>query len=129
LSADNGQRFVINLRIERKFVEAKGAAPKSYKLAGGSGKVHEVFFCETCGTYVWSVYHGAPGKALFIRGGTLDKPDAVKPDVHIFTRSKLAWVELPDDARSFKAFYKLDEDGLPKVRPGCASIVPTSRDR
>src|SRR5215467_8944619 len=73
-----GSAFVINLWIEQKFVEAKGVAPKSYKLAGGSGKVHEVFFCETCGTYVWSVYHGAPGKALFIRAGTLDKPDTVK---------------------------------------------------
>ena len=100
----------------QKFVEAKGVAPKSYKLAGGSGKVHEVFFCETCGTYVWSVYHGAPGKALFIRAGTLDKPDAVKPDVHIFTRSKLPWLKLPDDARSFKAFYKLDEVWSPESK-------------
>lgn len=111
-----GSAFVINLWIERKFVEAKGVTPKSYKLAGGSGKVHEVFFCETCGTYVWSVYHGAPGKALFIRAGTLDKPDAVKPDVHIFTRSKLPWLKLPDDARSFKSFYKLDEVWSPESK-------------
>ena len=111
-----GSAFVINLWIERKFVEAKGAAPKSYKLAGGSGKVHEVFFCETCGTYVWSLYHGAPGKALFIRAGTLDKPDAVKPDIHIFTRSKLPWLKLPDDARAFKAFYKLDEVWSPESK-------------
>ena len=42
---------------------------------------------------------------LFVRGGTLDEPSAVKPDVHIFTRSKLPWVELPDDTPAFDVYY------------------------
>lgn len=104
-----GSAFVINLWIERKFVEAAGQKPKSFKLAGGSGQTHEVFFCGDCGTYVWSRYYGAPGDALFVRAGTLDRPEAVKPDVHIFTRSKLPWLELPADVRAYKSFYKIDE--------------------
>jgi len=104
-----GSAFVINLWIERKFVEAAGQPPKSFKLAGGSGQTHEVFFCGDCGTYVWSRYHGAPGDALFVRAGTLDRPEAVKPDVHIFTRSKLPWLDLPADVPAYKSFYKIDE--------------------
>lgn len=104
-----GSAFVINLWIERKFVEAAGQPPKSFKLAGGSGQTHEVFFCGDCGTYVWSRYHGAPGDALFVRAGTLDHPEAVKPDVHIFTRSKLPWLNLPADVPAYKSFYKIDE--------------------
>jgi hypothetical protein len=104
-----GSAFVINLWIERKFVEATGQPPKSFKLAGGSGQTHEVFFCGDCGTYVWSRYYGAPGDALFVRAGTLDRPEAVKPDVHIFTRSKLPWLELPADVPAYKSFYKIDE--------------------
>jgi hypothetical protein len=104
-----GSAFVINIWIERKFVEAKGAEPRSFKLAGGSGRPHEVFFCGKCGTYVWSRYHGAPGEALFVRAGTLDNPDAVTPAVHIFTRSKVPWLELPKDVPAFNSFYKLDE--------------------
>jgi hypothetical protein len=104
-----GSAFVINIWIEAKFVETDHAPTRSFKLSGGSGKKHEVFFCETCGTYLWSRYHGAPGKALFVRAGTLDNTDAVTPDVHIFTRSKLPWVELPANTPSFKEFYKLDK--------------------
>ncbi len=77
--------------------------------AGGSGQPHDVFFCGDCGTYLWSFYHGAPGDALFVRAGTLEHPEAVRPAVHIFTRSKLPWVQLPAGARAFETFYKLDE--------------------
>jgi len=104
-----GSAFVINLWIERKFVEKSGDTPQSFRLKGGTGKPHEVFFCGKCGTYVWSRYHGSPGDDLFVRAGTLDKAEAVKPDVHIFTRSKVPWLELPKDARVYKSFYKFED--------------------
>ena len=75
-----GSGFVINVWIEREFVERTGATPKSVTLKGGTGQDHDAFFCDKCGTYVWSRYHIAPGDALFVRAGTLDNPDAVKPD-------------------------------------------------
>jgi hypothetical protein len=31
----------------------------------------------------------------------------VRPDVHIFTRSKVPWLEFPDGVPAFEAFYKL----------------------
>jgi hypothetical protein len=46
---------------------------------------------------------------LFVPAGTLDEPDAVEPDLHIFTRSKVPWLQLPPGARVFETFYKLDE--------------------
>jgi len=33
----------------------------------------------------------------------------VTPDVHIFTRSKLSWVRLPESATAFETAYKIDE--------------------
>jgi hypothetical protein len=104
-----GSAFVVNIWIEKKFVKTNGAIPKSFTLKGGSGKNHEVFFCDMCGTYVWSRYHRAPGDALFVRAGTLDKPQAVTPDIHIFTRSKLPWLELPRGVPAFKSMYKIEE--------------------
>ena len=109
-----GSAFVINLWIETKFVEAQGT-PKSCELKGGSGQPHEVFFCERCGVYVWSRYAGAPGDFRFVRGGTLDNPDAVRPDVHIYTRSKVPWLQLPPDAPAFATFYD-----IPKVWPAAS---------
>jgi hypothetical protein len=94
---------------QKSCVEADHNLPKSFMLKAGSGNPHEVFFCRDCMTRLWSKYHAAPGDTLLVRAGTLDHPERVTPDVHIFTRSKLPWLELPPDARSFEAFYKLPE--------------------
>jgi hypothetical protein len=41
----------------------------------------------------------------FVRAGTLDDPSSVAPDVHIYTRSKLGWVTLPDSVPAFDVYY------------------------
>jgi hypothetical protein len=41
----------------------------------------------------------------FVRGGTLDDPSRVVPDVHIYTRSKVGWVTLPESAPAFDVYY------------------------
>jgi hypothetical protein len=108
-----GSAFVVNLWIERRFVEADAARLASTVATAGSGKPHEIFRCPECGTALWSKYHAAPGDTVLLRGGTLDHPEAMTPDIHIFTRSKLPWVELPEGAAAFEAFYKL-ADHWPK---------------
>ncbi len=100
-----GSAFVINLWIERRYVERSGAEPRSATLRAGSGQAHDVLFCDACSTTLWSRYHAPPGDTLFVRAGTLDDPAEVQPDVHIFTRSKLPWVALPEGARAFPAMY------------------------
>ena len=104
-----GSAFVTNIWIEKKFVETVSGVPKSFKLSGGSGNPHEVFFCDRCGTYLWSKYYAAPGDTVLLRVGTLDRPEAIKPDVHIFTRNKLPWLDLPNDVPAFESFYDLKE--------------------
>jgi hypothetical protein len=104
-----GSAFVLNMWIEKNCVEADHSLPKSAMLTAGSGKPHEVFFCGNCATRLWSKYHRAPGDALFVRVGTLDHPERVEPDVHIFARSKWPWLELPPDKPAFEAFYKIPE--------------------
>jgi len=42
----------------------------------------------------------------FVRGGTLDEPSSVSPDVHIFTKSKLPWLELPEAIPTFEIYYE-----------------------
>lgn len=104
-----GGAFALNIWIERRFVEADHARLGSVMLTAGSGKPHEVFRCPQCGTALYSKYHAASGDTVLLRAGTLDRPEEVAPDVHIFTRSKLPWLQLPEGARAFEAFYKLPE--------------------
>jgi hypothetical protein len=78
-------------------------------LTAGSGKPHEIFSCPDCGTALYSKYHAAPGDTVLVRSGTLDRPEEIAPDVHIFTRSKRPWFELPAGVPAFDTFYKLPE--------------------
>jgi len=41
----------------------------------------------------------------FVRVGTLDDPSVLSPDVHIYVRSKLPWVALPEGVPAFDAYY------------------------
>ncbi len=125
--------FVVNIWIEREFVERVGIRPRSFILRKGRGRDHEVFFCGACGTYVWSHYRRAPGDTLFVRAGTLDKPRAIEPDVHIFTRSKAPWLELPAGTPAFKAFYAMDKiwpaASLARLRGNIAKARTASASR
>lgn len=104
-----GAAFATNIWIERRFVEAKHERLRTARLTAGSGKPHDVFSCPECGTAIYSKYHAAPGDTVLLRAGTLDRPETGAPDVHIFTRSKLPWVRLPEGVPAFEAFYKLAE--------------------
>jgi len=105
----SGGAFALNIWVEKRFVEANDAPLTSTTVPAGSGKPQEVFRCARCGTAIYSKYHAAPGDTVLLRAGTLDHPEWVAPDVHIFTRSKLPWLALPEGVPAFEAFYKLAE--------------------
>jgi hypothetical protein len=42
----------------------------------------------------------------FVRVGTLDEPDRLPPDIHIFTSSKQPWVVLPSEMPAVKEYYE-----------------------
>jgi hypothetical protein len=119
-----GGPHVINLWIETAHVVRTGAEPRVFSTIGDSGKAHDAYFCPDCGTDLWSRYHSVPGDCRFVRAGTLDDPAQVAPDIHIFTRSKLPWVRLPDGVRAVETGYKRDEvwapDKLARLRANAA---------
>ena len=69
------------------------------------GSKQTIFRCPTCQIAVFSQY-GRP-EVRFVRGGTLDDPSGVMPDVHIFTRSKLPWITLPESVPAFDVYYDM----------------------
>ena len=100
-----GSAFVLNALIETARVAVPSGELAAHLMPTESGRPHTIFRCTTCGTAVWSEYGGA--KPLrFVRVGTLDDPTALQPDVHIYTRSKLPWVVLPERVPAFEAYYE-----------------------
>jgi hypothetical protein len=45
----------------------------------------------------------------FVRVGSLDQPDRLPPDVHIFTGSKQPWVVIPSGVPAVAEYYKAAE--------------------
>jgi len=97
-----GSAFVINLLIEADRVEVTGT-PQAVRVPRDDGSEQTIHRCPDCQVAVFSEY-GRP-EVRFVRAGTLDQPSAVAPDVHIFTRSKLPWIELPDTVPAFEVYY------------------------
>jgi len=98
-----GSAFVINVLIETDRIELLAGEPQVVAVPRSGGKKQKIGRCPTCQIAVWSQYT-SPG-VRFVRAGTLDDPASVAPDVHIFTRSKLPWVDLPDEVPAFDVYY------------------------
>lgn len=98
-----GSAFVINLLIEADRVELLSGDPVPVDVPRDDGSSQRIFRCPTCRVAVYSEY-GRP-EVLFVRAGTLDDPSQVEPDVHIYTRSKVGWVELPESTPAVEVYY------------------------
>jgi hypothetical protein len=98
-----GSAFVVNLLIEADRVEVLAGDPQSVSVPRNGGKKQKIWRCATCQIAVYSQYTSP--RVRFVRGGTLDDPSSVTPDVHIYTRSKLPWVTLPDSVPAFEVYY------------------------
>ena len=103
-----GSAFAVNAIIETDRVELRSGAPEPVAMPTDSGRPHRIFRCPSCRTAVWSEYGGV-AQLRFVRVGTLDDPTALTPDVHIYTRSKLPWVAVPDGVPAFEAYYSSRE--------------------
>ena len=102
-----GGAFVVNLLIEADRVELLRGEPAPVDVPRDDGSAQTVFRCPDCQVAVYSRY-GHPGMS-FVRGGTLDEPARFPPNVHIFTRSKVAWVALPDETPAVEVYYDMQE--------------------
>ncbi len=104
-----GSAFVINLLIETDRVELLAGEPVAVAVPrDDAGKrKQKIFRCPTCQIAVFSQY--TRRAVWFVRGGTLDDPSQVTPDVHIYTRSKVDWLTLPDSVPAFTTYYDMSK--------------------
>ena len=100
-----GSAFVLNALMEADRVELQSGAPEGITMPTDSGRPHDIYRCQKCRIAVWSIYGGRQ-QIRFMRVGTLDEPSALPPDVHIYIRSRLPWVKLPEGAPAFEAYYE-----------------------
>jgi len=106
---ETGASFALNALIEADRVQLCAGEVEVIDTPSSSGKGQRIWRCPKCRIAVWSNYAGSGDAVRFIRVGTLDEPDRLPPDIHIYTESKQPWVVLPPGVPAVPGYYKASE--------------------
>jgi hypothetical protein len=106
---ESGASFALNAMIEADRVTTLGAEPELVDTPSASGLGQQIARCPRCRIAVWSHYAGAGPLVTFVRVGTLDDPDRLPPDIHIFTASKQPWVVIPAGMPAVSEYYDREQ--------------------
>ena len=106
---ETGASFALNALIEADRVVLTKGQPEVVNTPSNSGKGQKITRCPTCHIALWSNYAGAGDAVRFVRVGTLNDPDRLPPNIHIFTSSKQPWVVLPPNTPAVDEYYERTE--------------------
>ena len=106
---ETGASFALNALVEADRVQMLQGEVEVINTPSNSGKGQKISRCPRCRIAVWSNYAGAGDAIHFIRVGTLDEPDGLPPDIHIYAASKQPWVILPPDKPAVAEYYRASE--------------------
>lgn len=103
---ESGGSFALNALIEAdRVIEIGSSHPELVETPSESGNGQLVARCPECKIALWSHYFRTGPLVKFVRVGTLDNPDLLPPDLHIYTASKQPWVVLPEGAPAVAEHY------------------------
>jgi hypothetical protein len=106
---ETGAAFALNAMLEADRLEILAGEVDVVATPTLSGKGQKISRCPKCRIALWSNYSGLGDAVRFVRVGTLDEPDRLPPDIHIFTSSKQPWVVLPASVPAVPEYYKASE--------------------
>lgn len=87
-----GSAFSIIVAVPSASLTTHGTL-KTYADNADSGAVVSRQFCPDCGSPIFSLVPGSPGMT-FIKAGTLDDTEALKPQVEVWIKSAQPWARL-----------------------------------
>ncbi len=85
-----GSAFSILISLPKNAVSAEGEV-KTYRDKGESGGEVDRQFCPECGSPVFTLIPNLP-EMIFIKAGTLDDVEHLKPGIEFWTKSAQPWV-------------------------------------
>ncbi|MCD6076820.1 MAG: glutathione-dependent formaldehyde-activating [Ramlibacter sp.] len=106
---ESGAAFALNALIEAARVTLLAGEVKVIDTPSASGQGQLIARCPRCLVALWSNYSGSGRRVHFVRVGTLDNPDLLPPDIHIFTASKQPWVVLPPGTPAVPEYYDRED--------------------
>ena len=96
----SGAAYSVNLVVRTSSMTIEGTPSGWEDRATASGYPLSREHCGSCGAPVRSVMSAVP-QIVAVKAGSLDDPAPFAPAMHIWTQSKLPWVEIPAGVPSF----------------------------
>lgn len=103
---ETGSAFAINALVETAAVTVHGT-PEEVVTPSASGRGQRIVRCRACRVALWSHYAGMGPGVSFVRAGTLDEAARITPDMHIFTASRVPWLQLPEGVPAVPEYYDM----------------------
>lgn len=98
----SGAAYSVNLVLRASSMIVTGVLATWQDTDTESGEPLAREYCARCGSPIRSVPSASPPGLIALKAGTLDDPSPFAPTMHLWTSSKLPWVEVPDDVRQFE---------------------------
>jgi hypothetical protein len=103
---ESGSAFALNAVFESDRVALLSGEPEMVLTPSASGYGQTIARCPHCKLALWSHYSGGGPLFKMLRVGTLDEPDLMPPDIHIFTSTKQPWVTLSPHIPAVPEYYE-----------------------
>lgn len=124
---ESGAAFALNALIESDRVHLLDGEVDTVATPSQSGKGQVIARCPRCRVALWSHYAGLGDALSFVRVGTLDHPDRLPPDIHIYTASKQPWVLLPPHQAAVAEYYRAADHWPPSSLQRRAAMAAKAR--
>ncbi len=95
----SGSAFGMTLLVNEADFRLTQGEVKTFVSTSAAGRAKLGAFCPRCGTRIYHKPEWRPA-TVSVKPGTLDDTSELKPDMHIWTRSKPPWVTIPDRVKT-----------------------------
>jgi len=90
-----------SMAVPRSAFRLTSGTLKQWTRMADSGARNTAHFCPQCGVRIFHENPDAPDH-IRVKAGTLDNARELVPDVHVWTGSAAAWIEIPEDALRYE---------------------------
>lgn len=91
-----GGPYTVGVRAKQGQLHFIAEQPREYTGEADSGGKITRAFCPECGSPILTKADAAPGK-VWLKGGSLDNPELLKPRFHTWVDHAVSWAFIPDD--------------------------------
>jgi len=94
-----GSAFGVSFRADKSALSRTGET-RVFRKRADSGQLLSRHFCPECGSPLYTESEGDPD-GVFIKAGSLDRPDALTLERQMWMASKVPWADIPADIQTF----------------------------